>query len=609
MSNVLKMIALTQLQHSKTNVRKTDKAADIAQLAASIAAHGLLENLVVSRANANGDAKFDVIAGGRRLAALKLLAKRKVIAPDLLIPCAVRKPNGASLAELSLAENLERAPLHPADQFEAFAKLCAKGQTADEIAVRFGLTATLVAQRLKLACVSPRLIAAYRKAEMTLEQLMAFAISDDHTAQEEFWFELLYADRSPHSIRRFLTKAHVGGHDRRARFIGIRAYEEAGGTIVRDLFDAEDEGYFADSQLLDRLVSERLSAEASRIQEEGWKWVEITSDPDAVRMSGLSVARMDEVMLSKKDERRLARLAVRYDDLVAELEEADGPASEELESVAAELSALQAKKEVWPDDEKVRAGVLISLNRHGAVEVARGLVRGEDREESEVETGAGSHKESAKQPLPYSESLILDLSAHRTAALREVLASKPELAFTALLVVLASDIVLNDRAQGCLGIVAQCADLDRASKSVEESSAARAFALRCDEWRDKLSRGDDLWDCLTALNNTERLSLLAHCISSTVNAVWSRADAGRLAGAERLAQRLSLDMADWWRPTRDNFLSSIKKEQIAAAVSEALSPFEARRLTGLKKPDMAERAEALLAKTRWLPEFLRPAII
>ena len=163
---------------------------------------------------------------------------------------------------MSLAENVVRTPLHPADQFEAFSKLRAQGLGVEDIAARFGITPKTVQQRLKLAAVSPRLMAVYRDGEMDLDQLVAFTITDDHEAQERVWFDNPAYDRQPHALRRTLTQTLVEGSDRRARYIGAEAYEQAGGTVIRDLFRTDDEAYFTDSQLLDRLVSEKLAEEA-----------------------------------------------------------------------------------------------------------------------------------------------------------------------------------------------------------------------------------------------------------------------------------------------------------------------------------------------------------
>ena len=234
----IKMIALTDLVPSPANVRKTGAGIGIQELAASIEAHGLLQNLQV-RETTGG--KFEVVAGGRRLAALKVLAKRKALPKDAPIGCNVLASEDAT--EISLAENEMRQAMHPADQFEAFKALIDAGQGHEDVAARFGVTPTVVRQRLKLAAVSPKLMALYREGDMTLDCLMAFTVSDDHEAQEAAWFDASGWQRSAHAIRQRLTAAHVQADDRRALFVTVAAYVAAGGAVVTDLFQTEGEGY------------------------------------------------------------------------------------------------------------------------------------------------------------------------------------------------------------------------------------------------------------------------------------------------------------------------------------------------------------------------------
>jgi ParB family chromosome partitioning protein len=210
----MQTIPLTQLVPSAQNVRKTGTKDGIEALAASIAAHGLLQNLQVRPATGG---HYEVVAGGRRLAALKLLAKQKQIAADYPVPC--RALDGADATEISLAENEMRLPMHPADQFDAFKKLADNGKGPEEIAARFGTTAKIVMQRLKLAVVSPKLIALYRKDEMTLDCLMAFTVSDQHRQQEKVWAALPdWARERPGQIRDALTEKHFAADGKLAQF-------------------------------------------------------------------------------------------------------------------------------------------------------------------------------------------------------------------------------------------------------------------------------------------------------------------------------------------------------------------------------------------------------
>ena len=168
--------------------------------------HGLIHNLtVVEQLADNGEnsGKYEVVAGGRRFAALQRMAKQKKVPKTFAVPCLVVDP--ATATETSLAENTIRVAMHPADQFIAFHDLVVQtGLGIDDVAARFGVSPLFVRQRLKLANVAPRFIKAYRAEEIRLDQLEALAITDDQQAQEKVWDSLRHDwERSPHNLRFF----------------------------------------------------------------------------------------------------------------------------------------------------------------------------------------------------------------------------------------------------------------------------------------------------------------------------------------------------------------------------------------------------------------------
>ena len=235
--NSLQSIPLNKLVLSDRNVRKTGAEDAIDDLVASIAAHGLLQSLVVQPGKRG---KFAVIAGGRRLRALQTLAERGDIETSHEVPCRVIGTDEAA-EELSLAENIIRAPMHPADQFEAFRAVIDQGKTIADVAARFNVSEDLVERRLKLGRLSPVILQAYRDEKLDLEEAQAFALSDNHAEQERVFDELAEADQLyPRRIRAALTQGEVPSSDRACRFIGREAYLAAGGMIRRDLFDDED---------------------------------------------------------------------------------------------------------------------------------------------------------------------------------------------------------------------------------------------------------------------------------------------------------------------------------------------------------------------------------
>jgi ParB family transcriptional regulator, chromosome partitioning protein len=265
-------VPLCQLKKPPKNVRQIPHSkADIKALAASIAAVGMLQYpLVEPEVGPKGKptGNYLVNAGeGRRLAQL-LRAKRKEIKSGEPARCILDTNHNAT--EISLAENAVRTIMHPADQYEAFAKLHNEdGMSAEDIAARFGVTAAVVRQRLKLGAVSSKLMKLYRDGKICLDQLSAFTITEDHARQERVWSELPSFNRSREAILRALSEGQVRSTDRRALFVGASAYEEAGGSIVRDLFDSKGGGFFADADLLNRLAAEKLQVFAGKVAAEG----------------------------------------------------------------------------------------------------------------------------------------------------------------------------------------------------------------------------------------------------------------------------------------------------------------------------------------------------
>ena len=205
MNTTITEISLSKLTPSPANVRRTGAGAGIEALAASIQAHGLLKSLVVQpKLDSDGQetGRYEVVAGARRLAALKLLAKQKRVTKGIIIPCRVLDGENVDGSEASLAENVVRQDMHPADQFEAFARLHEGGTGIEDIAARFGVSAHTVRQRLRLAVVSPALIQAYRDEVLTLDHLTAFAVTEDSEAQERVFGQLQEWQRTPDTIRR-----------------------------------------------------------------------------------------------------------------------------------------------------------------------------------------------------------------------------------------------------------------------------------------------------------------------------------------------------------------------------------------------------------------------
>ena len=321
-------IPFHKLVLSQANVRQIKAGVSVEELAASIARRGLIQSLHV-RPVLDGEGQetgmFEVPAGGRRYRALELLVKQKRLAKTAPVPCVVSDAaSGILVEEISLAENDERAPLHPLDQYRAFQAMRIKGMTEEAIAAAFFVGVNVVKQRLRLASVSPALLDVYAEDGMTLQQLMAFAVSQDHARQQEVWEAIRGSwQKEPWQSRRMLTEKAVRAAEKRARLVGVEAYEAAGGGVLRDLFESDDGGWLQDIGLLDRLVSEKLKTIADEIAGEGWKWVEAAVSLPYRVAAGLRALTGTPLDLTAEEETTIAALTAENDRLVAEYEDAD----------------------------------------------------------------------------------------------------------------------------------------------------------------------------------------------------------------------------------------------------------------------------------------------
>ncbi|RVC05483.1 chromosome partitioning protein ParB, partial [Mesorhizobium sp. M7A.F.Ca.AU.001.01.1.1] len=630
-------IPLNKLKKSPRNARKMPHSeAIIEAYAASIAAKGILQNLVIEPEFDGEGAEtgfyFVTIGEGRRLAQL-LRVKRKQIKKTEPIRCVIDTVNDAH--EISLDENITREDMHPADQFEAFRDLHEnKGWGAEAIAARFGITAHVVRQRLRLGAVSPKLMQVYREGDLTLDQLMAFAITDDHARQEQV-FESLTYNREPYVIRRELTRTHVAANDRRAVFIGAEAYMEAGGAILRDLFTEDRGGFYEDAALLDRLVIEKLQGISETVrQAEGWKCADVHIDfPHA---NGLRRTYPQPVDLSEEDKAAYARASDEFNRLTDEwnsAEELPDDVDQRFGKLEAEIERIDALRHAYDADIVSRGGVFVVLSHDGAARIERGFIRAEDEQvgpEAEtlpdgedyavnddgeiIEDGSGSdsdggsHEEAEDDGKPLSDLLIRDLTAYRTLGLRLALGEQPDIALVAVTHTLAAQTFYQGADAHCLEIRPTSVYLAGHADGIEDTAAGKALADRHAEWAADMPRDvADLWGFIASLDHASVMALFAHCASLTVNAVkqpWERKPCAHET-ANRLATAVNLDMTAHWTPSVRTYLGRITKAHILDAVREAASEDAAERLSDLKKQPMAEAAEQLLAGTGWLPALLR----
>ncbi|MHB8884412.1 MAG: ParB/RepB/Spo0J family partition protein [Methylovirgula sp.] len=639
-------IPFNKLVLSQANVRRVKAGVSIEELAEDIARRTLLQSLSVRPvldAEGQETGMFEIPAGGRRFRALELLVKQKRLAKTAPVPCVLRE--GGIAEEDSLAENVQRVALHPLDQFRAFQALRDKGLGDEEIAARFFVTPTVVKQRLRLAAVSDKLLDIYADDGMTLEQLMAFTVTNDHARQAQVWDTVSRSyNKEPYLIRRQLTEGAVRASDRRARFVGMDIYESAGGVVMRDLFQHDDGGWLQDPALLDRLVTEKLQAEAETLRVEGWNWIAIATDFPYGHATGLRRLTGDTVALPEEEQASLAALKAEQEALeqqYAETDELPDEVDQRLGEIETAMAELEDRPISYDPAVIARAGIFVSIDGEGGLRIDRGFVRPED--EAPVEPAGGgdyttdgdirsepapsvqravitiggapapeaeaSDEDDAIRPL--SDRLVTELTAHRTLALRDALAGEPHVAFQTVLHALCLTAFYHYASSTCLEITAKNSGFSAQAPGLAETASAKAIDARHEQWIKQLPKAPaDLWDALTEFDGDSQAALFAHCASLTVNVVkepWNRRP-GAFAHGDLLARAVNLDMtAAGWRPTADNYLGRVPKARILDAVREARGEQSAQLIDHLKKAEMAKEAERLLDGTGWLPEPLRLA--
>ncbi len=613
------------LRPTGRNVRKTPRMS-IPELAASIQRVGLLQNLIVIPA-ADGE-HYEVVAGGRRLVALKLLAKKHRIAKNWQVPC-LRVADGTARTA-SLTENVQREAMHPADQFEAFAALVAEGRPIEDIAADFSVTPLVVQRRLKLANVSPRLMADYRADAVTLDQLMALSITDDPAAQEAAFYDAPTWQRSPHNLRERLTEREIDAYRHPlVRFVGLDTYEQAGGGVRRDLFAEGDAGvYLTDAALLERLAQDRLGGIAAEVKTEGWAWVDIAPAATYADLQAFQRAPREQREPNKREALRIEKLQAKMREVAealdaamdAEDEDKAEGLQEEGEALGQQLQALEDGLQGYAPSVKAAAGAIVTIDRNGEAVIHRGLLREAEakalrtlerlRQGFNGENGTndeeGEDADEVPTAAPISDRLAQRLSAHRTAALQIEVARHPQAALAAVVHGMVQT-VLQERHCGHdlpLDIRLNVQNrLEGMAPDWPESPAA--MALRELQQVAGVALPEDsagLFATLLALEQGELIKLLAVCVASTVDVVTPRATAHQ--PGKELAQAVGLNMAAWWQPSAEGYFKHVPKAAILQAVGE-FAPEHVTRLAKLKKADIASEAERLADGTGWMPAIFK----
>ena len=633
----IRPIALDRLVIAPENVRKTppDAAAE-AELKASIAGHGLIENLVVRSDGPDGG--YAVVAGGRRLAALKALAADGVLDAAHPVPCLIVEGDAAS-SELSLAENIVRIPMHPADQVTAFMELAESGVTVAAIAARFGISEPLVEQRLRLGNAAPELLDAYRADEIGLETLKAFAVTTDHRRQMTVWEQLASQGYRPSAgqVRRLLTEDRVQANSAMALFVGVDAYEAAGGPVLRDLFADEDESgiWLEDPALLQKLAMEKLGETVKEL-ETRWRWATAVPEADWTSMARYGRIQPEPAEPTDEETAELDRLRTREDEL-ANFDEEDWTEdleeeAEAIETRTGEIGAAIEARETYRAEDYAIAGAIATIGWNGELQVIGGLVRPEDMPKPE-DSGDGAGADAvdgdgddatgpvrfqgpsisapiASPPDPEAEArkeagvgigLSDDLRSIRTALVKAHLGNDFEAAFDLMLFQLGRAVFTRDYRDHALDIaIRETADRPTMRMNDQDfgawSPGEAMLADRSDLPLDWLTIRDDResFATLRALPEPDKQALFAASVARTVKGQLAFEPQAR-PELEATVARLDIDFAGHVRPSAEMLWSRINKGRILDIARETLGAAWASARAKSKKAAIAKAMEEAFA--------------
>ena len=634
-------IALKDLILHPLNARAGSATAyaadDIAVLAASIAALGLLNPLIVQETEVDGRDAWGVLAGGRRLAALRQLAEAKDAkgwTARTTIACRAIGSDVAAATAITVAENVTQAPMDPLDEFEAFARMMETGgHDIDAIASLFGVERRRVTERLRYGRVHPDIRRAARAKEITLDVMKAFASHPDHGTQWAVYEATKGSYQQAWSIRDRLEKAGLKLGSPLGRFIEAE-YRAADGPILADLI--VEDSVLSDEALVERLLVETLGrhAEAERARL-GFAWAEgrRTADYEALRAFGRTYPSTVEPKAEDADRAReiADRLAVLdalrdeagegegEDEIEGDPGQADEQANERIdfEALEDEYAALQAEYDAmttgWTDEQLSRAGVIAHWGYHG-VEVVCGLIRPEDVEASrggaatsaaageprtEGEAGGETSGDEGTAPLDVPGSLAVDLRTERAIVIGAGLAADPGLAQDLVLFKVVADLLdrHGTRVSWSMGVTATQGERPHGKRDgMDQGPLLSIAALRAAldlSWWDGARPVGARFEAFRALDPEMKARIVGVAMAEAI--APSEMGHGEDLLAD-VARQVVPDLRAVWRPTGEAFFGRIRKAQLLHLLATDLrQPEEAARLAGERKTAIVDYLERLFA--------------
>ena len=486
-----------------------------------------------------------VLDGERRRRAIRLAIDKEMLPADFPVPCLIGAGHGKAWAEsASLATFVHREAIHPADEAAAYATLAGKGLGVREIGKRFGCTTGRIRQLLSLGGLSPQVLAAFRADQLTLDEAQAFTLGRDHAAQEAVLTAVAAEGfrASAWQIRRKLSEAKVAATSRLGLLVAA-TYRAGGLPITTDLFSRHgDEGWLDDHEQVQLIAQELLDAEAARLREAGWGWVEAQLDYDTGQLH-------------------------------ATYRVADRDAGND-----------------WSPALRATLGCIVTLGYQGKLEVRHGLER-------RGRQAAGKAARQARGAL--SETLAGELNVRRALAVQEAVARDFTAAFDLALYSMVTDLLLPMWAASPCRLQARAPEwlqLPKAARGVAEArldaEAERLGALLGLERLDHEPLA--IWQAVCGLDQPAKQALFAFLIARQCECPSRYGTRSPVLDA--VGWRLAVDPAASWRPDKASYFGRMRKDALLAGLAPAIGPVAAERLARLKKAELCAVLEHMVRR-------------
>lgn len=594
-------VPISKLVESERNARTmpVNDEAD-ATLKASLKAHGLLQNLIVTK-DENGN--YPVEGGRRRARLLKELYDEGHIDHDMEVACLLL-PDTADARELSIIENMMRTDMHIADEIDTFTELVGEGNTSAEIAARFGMPERTILQRLRLGNVHPLIRQSFREGHTSLDVMISFGATADQDLQLRVWNQ--FADDggyvNAYNVKKMLNENRVSSDSRVAQFVGVEAYIANKGAYTADLFAREEGGvYLDDPNKLYAMAKKKLEAEVERQKEDGWSWVVAAFDFDYEDRSQFQTIYPVRGQLTEEEETEHDNLNARRNEIVTivhseKLDEEDNEYNDEFNTILErlnELSKLPRSRDHFTEEQLSYAGMVVSIGWRGEFDYNKGLVRSGDmpKEAQKPKRETRQDREKAlKDRTGYSKPMMEVLRSARTEIAQQHLATSYDEAFDLMLFQMAKE-VFSERSY----YYATALDfrmLDIKGKGEEFREAFNESELKL-AWM--TAKNENLkFKRMRELTVEEKQALFAACVAATLKGQLT-IDEGTRPETEAVISDLDINFAENFRPTVDNFWRRLPKPKMLELAHKVLGKKWADAHKRDKKADLAQTMENAFA--------------